>query len=191
MSRGSSKVAGVVGLIAAMALWSCSLVTPMGSNVAPTASPFVGAGSAVPAGAISIPTGEETALDRCLLNAGFRPTVIHPPSLPGEKPWYEWESDLPLAENVAKLSECRDRYSPYKEKTAAELRVVYDRWINERNCLASKGYDPVQPPSFEKFVADWKIGPWTPLAGIDTRSWTDAQYAEAKKDCTLEMYDRG
>jgi hypothetical protein len=125
-----------------------------------------------------------------MIDEGFRVSGVQPPSFEGDPPSYVFESDLPAAEGMTKLVACREKFAPYQEKTEAELRIVYDRWVDERDCLVGLGYQPAEPPSFEKFVSDWKAGPWMPIDGVDTRSWTDAQYRDAKERCTLEMYDR-
>jgi hypothetical protein len=100
------------------------------------------------------------------------------------------ESDYEPEEGFAIIVACREKYSPYHEKTTGELRVIYDRWVAERDCLTELGYRPAEPPSFEKFVSDWRTGPWNPLDGVDTSSWTDAQYRAAKERCTLEFFSR-
>lgn len=141
-------------------------------------------------GAITVPTEQLTATEQCLVENGFRITEVHEPSFEGDKPWYTWESDLPPEQGMAVMTECRDTYSPYQEKTTAELRETYDRWIAERECLIELGYRPVEPPSFEKFASDWRTGPWMPIDGVNTQLWTDAEYRQAKEQCTLEMYDR-
>lgn len=91
---------------------------------------------------------------------------------------------------MAIMVECSEKY-PQPEKTDAEVRVIYDRWVKERECLVGLGYDPVEPPTFEKFMADWRsTGPWMPIDGIDTNAWSGADYEAAKKACTLEFFSR-
>jgi hypothetical protein len=124
-----------------------------------------------------------------MLDNGFKITQVHP-GYPGEKPWYSWDSDS-SAEAAAKFQECQKLAPVARPKTDAELRVIYGRWIDERTCLVSLGYNPSDPPSFEKFASDWNsTGPWVPLDGVDYSDWTDSQYREAKERCGLEMYDR-
>jgi hypothetical protein len=160
-------------------------VAACGPAVTPSQSPQ-GSGRG-----ISIPTEQLTALDQCMFEHGFWITEVHEPSFEGDKPWYTWESDYSAEEGFAIVVECRDTFSPRREKTEAELRDIYDRWVAERDCLVELGYRPAEPPSFEKFVSDWRsVGPWMPNDGVDTEHWTDAEYREAKERCTLEMYDR-
>jgi hypothetical protein len=141
-------------------------------------------------GGIAIPTGENPAWVECLLEQGFWITRIDPPAVEGDTPGYVLESTYPPEEGMARLVACRKRYAPYLEKTTDELRVIYDRWVAERACLIELGYTPVQPPSFEMFVSSWRTGPWMPVDGIDTSSWTDAELQRAKERCTLEFYTR-
>lgn len=94
---------------------------------------------------------------------------------------------------MAIFTECMDKYpTPDKPKTDAEVRVIFDRWVKERECLVGLGYQPVEPPTFEKFLADWNsTGPWMPIDGIDTNAWSGADYEAAKKACVLEFFSRG
>lgn len=142
-------------------------------------------------GPIAIPTGQLPPDVRCAVDKGFRVAAIDAPSFEGDATSYRLESDLPTEEAMAILKECRETFNPYRERTAEELRVIYERWVNERQCLIELGYRPAEPPSFEKFAADWRTGPWMPIDGVDTQSWTDAEYQEAKHRCTLEMFDKG
>jgi hypothetical protein len=117
---------------------------------------------------------------------------VDEPQFEGDSRGYRLTSDLPRAQARSIEEECQKLAPPDVPKTEAELRVVYDRWIAERECLIGLGYTPASPPSFEKFVSDWRspTGPWTPIDGVDTQSWSSREYEEAKKRCTLEMYDR-
>lgn len=178
--QGRRTAPAPVRAVAAVAL----LVAACGPAITPTESPQSSGNG------ISIPAEQLTAAEQCLVDNGFRITGVHPPSFEGDRTWYTWESDYPPEQGAALLAECNDKYSPDREKTPAELREIYDRWVNERGCLVELGYRPVEPPSFEKFVSDWRVGPWMPIDGVDTQDWTDAQYREAKERCTLEMYDR-
>lgn len=170
----------LVGFVAtALILFSCS-----------SASGGDQANQALPSGVgVDVPADQITAFDQCMLDAGFRVSVVHP-GYQGSGTWYEWESDLGPAEVLSKGEECRAKFRPYREKTVDELRVIYDRWVGERGCLVELGYQPVAPPSFEKFTADWKTGPWMPVDGLDIGSWSDTELLEAKARCGLEMYDR-
>ena len=77
--------------------------------------------------------------------------------------------------------------------TEERLRTIFRRWLDERTCLVELGYRPDPAPSFERFVSDWRSfdGPWMPIDGVNTNAWSDADYAEAKEQCTLEFFDRG
>lgn len=186
-SRATARaVARAVALVGLLVTGSCTSTMPKD-----VATP-----SASPASGISIPADQMTPYDRCMLDKGFRPVRTRPPDADGSAPNHviEWEADtsaLSPAEAMAGMAACRDRFAPYQEKTEKEIREIYTRWVAERTCLVELGYQPAEPPSVEKFVADWKTGPWDPITGLDTRSWTDAQYREAKERCTLEMFDRG
>jgi hypothetical protein len=173
-ARVATYVLATVGLIT---LGSCNAGADQ-ATITPTAS-----------GGISIPTAQLTAFDQCMLDNGFHVTEVHP-GYAGSKTWYTWESDASGIEDMSKMEACRAKYAPYHEKTVEELRVVYDRWVQERKCLIGLGYQPTEPPSFEKFTADWKTGPWLPIDGLDTGSWKDAEYRRSKERCGLEMYDR-
>lgn len=179
-----------------MARATARAIVPLGLLVvgacAPTPSPTQQASSSTPSDGISVPTGQLDPVTQCAVDHGFRVVKVKSPQFQGGTPSYVLESDYSTEEGMAILTECR-KLAPYQAKTDEELRVIYDRWVGERECLIELGYRPDQPPSFEKFVADWRTphGPWDPLTGVDTRSWTDTEYAEAKKRCILEMFDRG
>lgn len=156
----------------------------------PVSAPGTKTGSPTPSIGVSIPTGELPAWVQCAVDQGFRVARVDPPEIEGDPPRYVLEADYPAAQGMEILTACRDKHAPYQEKSTPELRVIYDRWVAERECLIELGYQPDKPPSFEKFVSDWRIGPWLPIDGVDTGSWTDADYAEAKQRCTLEFFDR-
>lgn len=142
-------------------------------------------------GAVSIPVSELTPLDRCMLENGFRIVKLRPEGTSdASSSVIQWESDLPFGAAAAAASDCRERFAPYRPKTEAEIRTIFAAWVTERECLVALGYHPAEPPSVEKFVSDWKTGPWMPIDGIDTSAWTDEQYQEAKQRCGLEMFDR-
>lgn len=140
-------------------------------------------------GTIDVPDGAYSAFDQCMLDSGFEISAIHE-GYPGENRWYSWVSDLPSEQAAANMQECQKLAPPVRERSPEELRVIYDRWVEEARCLQELGYDPDPPPSFEKFAADWKTGPWMPIDGIDFSNWTTSEYHEAKDDCRLEMLDR-
>jgi hypothetical protein len=139
----------------------------------------------------SIPTEGLPADIKCYLDHGIRLVRIDPPMAEGDRPGYVLESDLPAAEYRLVRDQCEKLAPAAKEQTDAEVRVIFDRWLKERECLIGLGYHPVEPPTFEKFLADWRsTGPWMPIDGIDTNAWTDADYQAAKKACTLEFFSR-
>lgn len=141
---------------------------------------------------MAIPTGPLPPLTQCLVDHGFRIAKVEPPQAEWDTPSYVLESDLSVDQAMVVMDECR-KLHPSAQKTDAELRVIYDRWIEERTCMVGLGYQPAEPPSFEQFLSDWRSprGPWMPIDGVDTGSWTSAEYEEAKAKCTLEMFDRG
>ena len=115
---------------------------------------------------------------------------VLPPEVPGDAPGYKLKSDLPASESAKFITECRKLAPDPPKPTVEQLRVIYDRWVAERDCLQGLGYTPDQPSSFEKFVSDYQTGPWMPIDGVDTSRWTDAEYRRAKEECTLEMFTR-
>ena len=145
----------------------------------------------VPSSGVSIPAGELPPDIQCYVDHGYTLVKIMDPSYEGDRPGYQLTTDLPADQTVAIRDECEKLAPPNVPKTDAELRVIYDRWVDERDCLIELGYQPAPPPSFEKFVADWRsTGPWMPIDGVDTNSWTDAAYREAKDRCDLEFFSR-
>jgi hypothetical protein len=171
-------------------LLTAGLLVSAGCSDSTIGSPSVSGGAATSPG-LSIPAGELPPDIQCLVDHGFTLIKITDPYTEGERPGYQLMSDLP-SDQVHEISkECQKLAPPDVQKTDEELRVIFDRWVDERNCLIGLGYQPAPPPSFEKFVADWRsTGPWMPINGIDTPSWTDTQYREAKERCRLEFYTR-
>jgi hypothetical protein len=122
-----------------------------------------------------------------LVDHGFKLEQVTQSRLPGASPGYQMSGDLPPAQVAAVMDECGKLRPPRVEKTDAELRVVFDRWIQERACLVKLGFQPVEPPTFETFVAGWRgASVWMPIDGIDLHS-PGGDMAQAKKTCTLEM----
>lgn len=147
--------------------------------------------SPTPLVGVSIPAEGLPADIQCLVDRGSRLVQIDQPAFPGDPPGYRLESDLSMAEQRAISIECEKLRPAQPEKSDAEVQVVYDRWLGQRECLIGLGYRPEEPPSFETFLSDWRgDGPWTPLDGVNTRVWSSADYSEAKERCTLEFYDR-
>lgn len=176
--RAAARIFGLTGFVLIVA---CS----------PASSRLPDAGTPGPSLGISIPTYQLPADTRCMVENGFRLVAVLPPAIEGEPPGYKLESDLPPDQLAAIVDKCQKLAPVQAEKTVAELRVIYDRWVGERGCLAELGYEPGEPPSFETFQSEWKTGPWMPIDGVDTGSWTDLEYTEAKERCTLEMFSRG
>jgi hypothetical protein len=159
-------------------------------------SPTLGSGvSASPAAirtqhVISIPTGEQDAFARCMLDLGWQITAVYTPSASGEASHYQFthpngvDPEL-LREQTQQCQALEPSPVPF---TDDEIRQIYNRWVGEYKCLVSLGYQPDPPPSVETFVASWKTGPWMPIQGIATQGWGQAQYDEAKAKCTLDMF---
>lgn len=152
----------------------------------------------VPSAALSIPAYQYPADIQCLIDHGWRVVEVEPPQFEGDPPSYQLEIGVDVysdQERTNIIDLCDALVPPRPEKTDAEIGVIYERWLEERDCLIGLGYTPVEPPSFETFLADWKSesaaeSPWTPLDGVDTNAWNAAQYAGAKARCTLEFFDR-
>lgn len=116
--------------------------------------------SLVPIGPdIAVPADELRPVDRCMFEAGFRATQVHQGRVGSNAvyswettTWYSWKADGPNATLTA-MANCGARFAPVQEKTVAELREIYDRWVLERQCLMSLGFTPKSPPSFEEFRA--------------------------------------
>lgn len=178
----SGLAIGVLALFAPLALVGCGPGTSAGS---PSASPPA-------SGGLLVPTEQLPAYIRCLVENGFRLVEVEPPQFEGDSPGYQLETDLRQSDVLAVEEKCQKLAPPRAEKTEAELRVIYERWIAERDCLVELGYQPDSPTSFEKFVSDWRSarGPWMPIEGVDTSAWTSEEYRTAKERCTLEMFDR-
>ncbi len=168
---GSRLLACGLGILLLVAAAGCG--GPSGKSSTPTA------------GAVSIPTGNLTAFDRCMLDAGWKILAVHSVP-PGAPQTYTWSSDASSKDS----SHCNILQPSPHILTDTEIRATYDRWVGERNCLVGLGYGPDSPPSFETFLASWNTGPWMPINGIDTNNWTDAEFSAAKARCTLEFFDR-
>lgn len=140
---------------------------------------------------VSIPAQELPPDIQCYVDHGYTLVKIMDPTFEGDRPGYQLSTDLPADQIGAIHDQCEKLAPPYIPKTDDELRVIYDRWVDERDCLIELGYRPAPPPSFEKFAADWRsTGPWMPIDGVDTGSWSDAEYREAKDRCKLEFFSR-
>lgn len=171
------------GALATLAVAACGT----GATVSP-GPPSTATASAAPSTGVAIPTAGLPAHIQCEIAHGMKLQTIVPSRLPGGAPGYGMTSDLPNDETMAIMEEC-SKLSPYRTvQTDADIRIVYDRWVKERECLVGLGYQPTEPPTFEKFLADWRgSGPWMPIDGIDPAAQQGADFDLARKDCTLEM----
>jgi len=143
-------------------------------------------------GAVSIPTGNLDAYAQCMIANGWRLVAIRSAGPGAGGPGYEWTRDndgKSPDEIKALLAECDGLRPSSRPLTNAEIREIYDRWVDEYHCMVGLGYQPDPPPSFEAFLATWKTGPWMPIDGVDVDHWTQGQYDEAKAKCTLEFFD--
>lgn len=77
-----------------------------------------------------------------------------------------------------------------RQATEAEIRAAYEAALQEAECLRGLGYEANPAPTFETFRATWDTGPWSSISGIDTNSWTAAEYHTAKSTCTLATFIR-
>jgi hypothetical protein len=140
---------------------------------------------------IEVPTEAITPYLQCLLDAGEYIAEVHQPPVPGATPFFVLGITTDEETAFARAQVCRDTYAPFKEKTEAEVREIYAKWVDERECLIRLGYQPQEPPSVETFVETWwQTGPWMPIDGVPYSSWTDEEYRTAKVECGIEMYDR-
>jgi hypothetical protein len=154
----------------------------------------LGGGTPSAPGAISIPTGQLSAYDRCMLDLGAKIVGVHSPGPGDAGPEYDFTRDikgLDPKQAMAEWEKCTALLPSPRILTDAEIRKVYDRWVGEYSCLVGLGYQPDSPPSFETFLATWKTGPWDPTFGVDIDHWTQAQYDQAKTKCTLEFFTDG
>jgi hypothetical protein len=151
-------------------------------------------GTPASSGQVFIPTGDLSAYDQCMLDAGFEIVGVHSTG-PGEAPEYDFRlttTGLDPDEVQARIHQCEVLQPSHPPLTEAEIRQTYDRWVGEYHCMMGLGYQPDPPPSFETFLASYDAGnhksPWMPTDGIDTAHWTQAQYDEAKAKCSLEFF---
>jgi len=151
-------------------------------------------GTPASSGQVFIPTGDLSAYDQCMLDAGYQIRGTSSVS-PGESPAYLWYLDtrgIDVEVAHAARAECEALRPTPPPLTQAEIREIYDRWVGEYQCLIGLGYRPDPPPSVEVFVASYyanpKKGPWMPIDGVDVDHWTQGQYDEAKAKCSLEFF---
>jgi hypothetical protein len=187
------KALRLLAIAAAVLLVSTAVSCGSPSGGTPS-SPRAGTPSAP--GAVSIPTGNLTAFDRCMLAAGYHIDAAYS-AAPGENhvAWYSDTKGIDADEARARSSECEAMLPSPHINTEGEIREIYSRWVGEYHCLISLGYQPDSPPSVETFVASYyptgssHKSPWMPIDGVDVDHWTQAQYDEAKAKCTLEFFN--
>lgn len=194
---GDAILVGIAGAAHARALVTSALVVaamaactsrPDPSSGSPAAP---GAGvSASPSGDIQIPTSQLNPEQQCYVAHGFKLVKITPSGVEGEGPGYKFIADMTPGELDVAMKECAKFHSEAPPETEAQIRATYDRWVHERDCLVGLGYQPPEPPTFERFLATWATGPWSPIDGIDTNAWDDSEYQRVKQACGLEMFNR-
>lgn len=78
-----------------------------------------------------------------------------------------------------------------RDLTEAQLRVYYD-WNREEvaSCMANRGYEPSEPPSFPVFVETYRSGRglWAPFDAVADTEFTKTM-ADLSTHCTLEPPD--
>lgn len=169
------------GVVLAAAL----VVTGLAGCRATTSQPIeVGPG-------IEVAADQLRPIDRCIFEAGWRATEIHP-GRSGSYGAYTWDVPTTFAWEASgegataqAMAACRNQFGNLREKTAAEVREIYDRWVLERQCLIDLGFQPTSPPPFEAFESTWRMGPWMPIDGVPF----GALGRVAKERCGLEMLD--
>lgn len=95
---------------------------------------------------------------------------------PLNRPWNSMMDDI---------SACEDKQGPHPEKTEDEIRVVFDEYLDDYECLVELGYSPTRPPSFDTFLATWTTGPWMPIDGTNWNLWPYTEYLRVQETCDL------
>jgi hypothetical protein len=180
--KASRLLAGAAALLLLCTAGACG-ASGAGTPSAP------GGGTPSAPGVISIPTGNLTAFDRCMLDAGYQIDSINDSS--GAQSRFVWTYDIRVLDpQVAaeRSAKCRELLPSLRPLSDAEKREIYTRWVGEYHCMVGLGYQPDPPPSVETFIATWNTGPWDPTIGVDIDHWTQEQYDQAKAKCTLEFF---
>ncbi len=178
--------------IAVLLVVGCSATVASPNPSGASATQRSASPAAIPAspttGTVTIPEEDLPAHIRCAIEHGMRLETMVPSRLPGGAPGFGMTSDLPNDQALAVMEACA-KLSPWRgTKTDAGIRAVYDRWVYEWRCLVSLGFQPTEPPTFEKFLVDWRgQGPWMPFDGLDAEVVRSAAFDQAKTSCTLEM----
>jgi hypothetical protein len=177
---GMRRVGFLVLLLAATT--ACAGPEPSPSAATPSAAPVVAIAPLDPA---PVPTPDRAAMDACMAAAGYRVT----PGSSGSNGVYSWErsSSYQWEEgdqiNPVLSAECFAKFPRASPKTHEEIRVIYNRWVLEWQCLKSLGFHPGRPPTFEDFYPTWATGPWMPINGVPM----ERLGGRAKDKCGLEM----
>ena len=196
----SRLIAGGAAVLLVFTAISCSSSgngSPVASAAVSPSTGSLGAPASTLGGAstphvISIPTGQLSAYAKCMLGLGWQITAVHTASALGDPVGYDFTApgngdSQGLFERTR--TQCEPLRPSPREKTDAEIRDIYTRWVGEYHCLVGLGYQPDAPPSVETFIATWKsTGPWSPINGLHTEHWTQAEYDQAKAKCTLDMF---
>jgi hypothetical protein len=188
---GPRLLTAAMALLVAAAAVSCGTSTPSGPRNGP-------AGASSSWGIVSIPTGAN-AYVKCMRDAGWQLTEFSTPQRPGGEPGYGWIHPGPMDSAAWEVHAACSSIVPFMPTDSPDdIREMYNRWVGEYECLIGLGYRPDPPTSVEVFVAsylDAQAGNaekhsywWWPLQGVDTDSWTKAQYDEARAKCTLENW---
>jgi hypothetical protein len=128
----------------------------------------------------------------CEIEHGMRLVQIQPPRFEGDVTHYRVERNAGMSpqEEAAIEFECIGLLPERDPPTDAEVTAVYNRWLEEHACLVRLGYRPDDPPVLERFLVEYRTGPWTPIDGVDTRRWSTDEFRFAKATCILEMIDQ-
>ena len=191
--RGLRLLAGAAAIVLLCTAGACGASGARNPSAPGAGTPSAShSGSQTAPGAVSIPTGNLSAYDRCMLDLGATIIGVHSPGPGDAGPEYNFSRDtkgIDPKQAMAEWEKCTALLPSPIPLTDAEIRQIYDRWVGEYHCMVGLGYQPDAPPSVETFIATWKsTGPWMPLQGIHTEQWTQAQYDEAKATCTLDMF---
>lgn len=192
---GAALVLGLWLLGAMLAGCGGAAVNPLApASPLPSPSPSLApsGGGASPGAAVAsgipIPAGGWPPYIQCMVDRGMVVVRKDDSRLASGAPGYGMTSDLP-SDKVAQIMDECGQLSPYrKPQTDADLRVVYDRYRQERDCLVGLGYTPDDPPTFETFVSGWRSGhTWFPIDGIPDALMLGGAFSQAKAKCTLEF----
>lgn len=163
------------------------------TSVSSASLPRGDAGTTSAESELTIPSEGLPEWVQCFVDHGYVLVDIEPPDVSGySSVGYVFESTLTEAQEKTADEACKPLEPPPPPPPSREdLKVIYDRWVDERACLQELGYRPKLPASFETFVSGWFTGEvWTPLDGVDTATWDGPAYSQAKEKCVLEFFGR-